>query len=135
MGSGLDSSKLADTLEQMLHAEPPLPVLVGQVAGIDYAWIHLSLVYPTTHQEELPHGHWLLTFGYPSEEEPLTLLTAEHVNLPQDSVVGGWQPQIHATLLIPEPAAPIEVSRTILEIMSVIQRVDTPETVELALEY
>src|SRR5574341_1822133 len=62
LGSGLESAKLADTIQQIVHADPPLPTLTCHSPHMEHAWAHLAARIEMV--ADAPHvAGWSITCG------------------------------------------------------------------------
>ncbi len=135
LGSGLELTKLADTVRQLADADPPAPVLICQDDTKPDAWIHLSLTSQEPDGSPASEASWTLMLGYPAREDLESVMTAHHISLPAGSKVSSMEPGLHVTIAMPRAASPEAIARAIHQLMAGIQQVEAFAPIELTLEY
>ncbi len=120
LGSGLNPDKLTETIRQM----GPEDTLICDVPGEEHGWAHLR-----THD-----GRWLLTTGYPSDEEPDPLLTARGIMLPEGGQIAGWRAGVYVAFRLPAGVGPRDLASLIEACIRLLHGMASNSAVQISLE-
>lgn len=133
LGSGLDLRKLADSIDHIVESAEQMALICDSPRFPD-AWVHLSKRCDPSDSGSLSRVAWVLTVGYPQQDDPLRTLKAVGCQLPNTSLLLAWEQGIYARVALPEAASSIEIAVIIECIMIGLHRIAAPSDVELALE-
>lgn len=98
------------------------------------AWVHLSKRCDASDTGSPSHLTWVLTVGYPDQDDPLHALEAVGCQLPTSRQLLAWEQGIYARVALPEAVGSFEMAGIVERIMIGLHGIASPNDVELALE-
>lgn len=135
LGIGLDRQKLADTITQACDSFKQMPGLSIDTHTED-GWLHLFPKPGHDSEGKLTHViGWLLTFGYPHDEEPGKLLTTRNVEMSGGVKLAAWEAGLYASYWLPPKMPSEEIADLAIALVQRVQAAPEEAHVEIALEF
>jgi hypothetical protein len=136
LGSGLNAEKLADTIREMVMVDTQSWTLTCNSPNNPAGWVYLSAhhEHPAKPDEGKRVSSWEIVAGISGDDDPRETLAEAGDELPDGTLLSEWKPGIFFTFELPGRITCEQVANLIAAIMSYVQCVDDPNTVDITLE-